>query len=222
MLLPLLRKTIGEPERAQPCVSSAEPLVVEGLSRGGGSPRFDLTIEPGRCVTLSGPSGSGKSSLLRLLVDLDPGTGSARIGSLVRERLPANEWRRLVGYVAADARWWTSPISAHMTDRNEALRLSCELGLSSTIMDSSPENISSGERQRMALVRALILRPRFLLVDEPTSSLDPDSALQVEKLLTRRKQQGMGLLLVSHDADQLQRMADCRYVLSGGRLAPAT
>lgn len=218
MLLSVSRKASSVPESAATYASPLEPLVIKRLSRGNGFPTFDLTISPGTCVTLSGPSGSGKSMLLRLVADLDPGTGSARIGSLIRETLPANEWRRLVVYVAADAGWWTSPVSAHMTDRNEALRLSAELGLPAALMNASPENISSGERQRMALVRALILRPRFLLLDEPTSALDTASMLKVEKLLTRMKQEGMGLLMVSHDPDQVARIADRRYVLSDGQL----
>jgi ABC-type dipeptide/oligopeptide/nickel transport system ATPase subunit len=125
-------------------------------------------------------------------------------------------------YVAADSGWWTSPVSAHMTEPAEALSLSAELGLPAALMEAAPENISSGERQRLALVRALILKPRFLLLDEPTSALDPASTLKVEELLARRKHEGMGLLVVSHDADQVARIADRRYVLSGAGLAEVT
>lgn len=221
MLLSVSRKPPDAPESGASRTPASEPLIAEGLSRGRGFPSFDLAIGPGSCVTLSGPSGGGKSMLLRLIADLDPGTGSARIGGLVREALPANEWRRLVVYVAADAGWWTSPVLAHMADRDEALRLSAELGLPASLMEAAPENISSGERLRMALVRALILRPRFLLLDEPTSALDAASALKVEELLMRMKQEGMGLLVVSHDPDQVARIADRRYVLAGGRLAEA-
>ncbi|MBE0695160.1 MAG: ATP-binding cassette domain-containing protein, partial [Aquamicrobium sp.] len=112
-----------------------------------------------------------------------------------------------------------SPVAAHMADPQEALRLAAALGLPAALMDAAPENVSSGERQRLALVRALILRPRFLLLDEPTSALDPAAALAVEALLARMKREGMGLLVVSHDPGQVARIADRRYLLSGTGLA---
>ena len=195
-------------------LATAEALVVENLSRGDGHCACSLTVAAGRCVALSGPSGSGKSALLPLIADLDPGTGTARIGKLARETVPANQWRRLVTYVAADSGWWASPVSAHMSDPEAALRLVAELGMAGALLDAVAGNVSSGERQRLALVRALIQRPRFLLLDEPTSALDPESVLMVEKLLMRVKREGMGLLVVSHDPAQIARIADRRYVLS--------
>ncbi|MGV6875606.1 ABC transporter ATP-binding protein [Pseudochelatococcus sp. B33] len=203
-------------------LAAAESLVVENLSRGNGHSAFSLTVAAGSCVALSGPSGSGKSALLRLIADLDAGTGMAHIGKLARETMPANQWRQLVTYVAADSGWWTSPVSAHMSDPDAARRLLAELGMSETLMEAVPENVSSGERQRLALVRALIQRPRFLLLDEPTSALDPESTLRVEKLLMRVKREGTGLLVVSHDPAQVARTADRRYVLSRAGLAEVT
>ncbi|MFD2252557.1 ABC-type multidrug transport system ATPase subunit [Pseudochelatococcus lubricantis] len=203
-------------------IAAAESLVVENLSRGNDHPAFSLTVVAGSCVAISGPSGSGKSTLLRLIADLDPGTGTARVGDLKRETIPANQWRRLVTYVAADSGWWTSPVSAHMSDPDAAQHLLAELGMSETLMKATPENISSGERQRLALVRALVQRPRFLLLDEPTSALDPESTLKVEKLLMRVKREGTGLLVVSHDPAQIARIADRRYMLSHAGLAEVT
>lgn len=185
-----------------------QPLVVEGLST------FDLTVASGECVALTGPSGSGKSRLLRLIADLDPGSGTARIGDLVRDTVPANEWRRMVVYVPADSGWWTSPVAAHMADEQGAQRLLPKLGLSAKLMQAAPDDISSGERQRLALIRALILQPRFLLLDEATSALDPASTLKVESLLEEEKRDGMGLLVVSHDPEQVARIADRHYALS--------
>lgn len=217
MLHAVGRDVPNSPER----LAAAQPLVAENLSRGSGHPAFSLTVAAGSCVALSGPSGSGKSALLRLIADLDPGTGTARIAELVRETMPANRWRRLVTYVAADSGWWTSPVSAHMADPEAARRLLAELGMSESLMKAVPDNVSSGERQRLSLVRALIQRPRFLLLDEPTSALDPESTLQVEELLMRVKQEGTGLLIVSHDPAQVARIADRHYVLSRTGLAEA-
>lgn len=191
-----------------------QPLVVEGLSHGQGHCIFDLTVASGECVALTGLSGSGKSRLLRLIADLDPGLGTACIGNLVRESVPANEWRRMVSYVPADSGWWSSPISAHMSDEDGAQRLMARLGLSGKLMEAAPDDISSGERQRLALIRALLSQPRFLLLDEATSALDPASTLKVERLLEDVKRDGMGLLVVSHDPDQVARIADRHYALS--------
>ncbi|WP_303729742.1 ATP-binding cassette domain-containing protein [Paracoccus solventivorans] len=199
--------------------AGTDPLVVENLSWGERFPRCSLTVAPGECVVLTGPSGSGKSRLLRLIADLDPGSGTARIGSLVREAVPANHWRRLVVYVPADSGWWASRVALHMSDEARARRLFPDLALPDKLMDAAPDEVSSGERQRLALIRALILQPHFLLLDEPTSALDPVATLMVEKVLTRAKQDGTGLLVVSHDPEQVARIADRHYALSDCGLA---
>ncbi len=195
-----------------------EPLVVQGLAGRGSRGVLGLTVDPGTCVAISGPSGSGKSTLLRLIADLDPGIGTARIGAMEREAVPASRWRRQVVYVASDAGWWTTPVSAHMPDLPAARSLLAELGMPEALLEASPDDVSSGERQRLSLVRALVLRPRFLLLDEPTSALDQAAILLVEEMLQRFKRGGMGMLVVSHDSAQIARMADRHYVLSAGGL----
>lgn len=198
------------------------PLVATDLSRGEDTRRHSLIVAPGECVALTGASGSGKSRLLRLIADLDPGSGTARIGPLLREAVPAPEWRRLVVYVPADSGWWSSPVAAHMSDPAGARHLLGDFGLPEKLMEAAPDDISSGERQRLALIRALILRPRFLLLDEPTSALDPATTLKVEQALASAKRKGMGLLVVSHDPGQVARIADRHYVLCDTGLAEAT
>lgn len=128
----------------------------------------------------------------------------------------------MVTYVAADSGWWTSPVSAHMPDIEGARKLFAELGLSDALMAADPELVSSGERQRLSLVRALIQKPRFLLLDEPTAALDPASTLSVEALLARAKEDHTGIVMVSHDPEQVARVADRRYRLSEGQLADVT
>jgi ABC-type phosphate transport system ATPase subunit len=80
--------------------------------------------------------------------------------------------------------------------------------------------LSTGERQRLALARALELEPRALLLDEPTSGLDPEAASKVEDLLRRRLAQGVVIVLVTHDRDQAKRIADRRLSMEHGRLRP--
>ena len=182
-------------------------LSARGL-RGALSGPFDLELAPGRCTVLSGPSGIGKSLLLRMLADLDPNQGRVSLGGVSRESLPASTWRRLVTYVAAESGWWEDSVAAHFTDLDAVHPLLPQVNLDPALLQAQVLQLSTGERQRLALLRALVQQPRFLLLDEPTAALDPASRDAVEQLLRRQREQGMGLLLVSHDADQAQRLAD--------------
>ncbi len=183
------------------------PLQAREL-RGALSGPFDLELAPGRCTVLSGPSGIGKSLLLRMLADLDPNQGRVSLGGVSRESLPASTWRRLVTYVAAESGWWEDSVAAHFTDLDAVRPLLPQVKLDPSLLQAQVLQLSTGERQRLALLRALVQQPRFLLLDEPTAALDPASRDAVEQLLRRQREQGMGLLLVSHDADQAQRLAD--------------
>lgn len=183
------------------------PLQAREL-RGALSGPFDLELAPGRCTVLSGPSGIGKSLLLRMLADLDPNQGRVSLGDVSRESLPASTWRRLVTYVAAESGWWEDSVAAHFSDLDAVRPLLPQVNLDPSLLQAQVLQLSTGERQRLALLRALVQQPRFLLLDEPTAALDPASRDAVEQLLRRQREQGMGLLLVSHDADQAQRLAD--------------
>lgn len=183
------------------------PLQAREL-RGALSGPFDLELAPGRCTVLSGPSGIGKSLLLRMLADLDPNQGRVSLGGVSRESLPASTWRRLVTYVAAESGWWEDSVAAHFTDLDAVRPLLPQVNLDPSLLQAQVLQLSTGERQRLALLRALVQHPRFLLLDEPTAALDPASRDAVEQLLRRQREQGMGLLWVSHDADQAQRLAD--------------
>jgi ABC-type multidrug transport system ATPase subunit len=97
-----------------------------------------------------------------------------------------------------------SPSTSPMSRRACLLPAVC---LAPALLDAPVARLSSGERQRLALLRAVLQRPRFLLLDEPTAALDPHSRDQVEALLQRLKGEGMGLLLVSHDPAQAARLA---------------
>jgi len=178
-------------------------------------------VEAGECVVISGRSGCGKSTFLKLIADLIPGIGTVTLGRFQREVVPASAWRRKVIYVASDAGWWTSPVAAHMSDLPAARVFMAMLEMREDLLLASPEEISSGERQRLALIRALILKPCFLLLDEPTSALDQTSAGLVEDLLLKAKARGIGLLVASHDTAQISRLADRHIVMSDAGLLEA-
>jgi ABC-type multidrug transport system ATPase subunit len=92
------------------------------------------------------------------------------------------------------------------------------LGLSTDAFGWEVARLSTGERQRLALIRAFLIRPRVLLLDEPTSGLDPEAANKVENLLLERIAGGLAVLLATHDADQAARLSSRRYGIEGGVL----
>jgi putative ABC transport system ATP-binding protein len=193
-------------------------LVLDGVS-------LELP-EGASCV--AGPSGSGKSSLLRLLnrlADPDSGTVCYR-GVDVRERDPL-ELRRevclvpqlpalLEGSVADNVRYAAALAGREEPDVGRLLALA-ELDRSYAERDAS--RLSVGEQQRAMLARALALEPRVLLLDEPTSALDVDARDAIERTLRHlRERIDVSLVLVTHDLEQARRMASWVVRLDRGRV----
>src|SRR5512140_329166 len=102
-------------------------LTVSGLKRLHISVSFDL--QDGDCVALQGPSGVGKSLLLRAIADLDPNEGTVKLDGVLRETMPAPVWRSKVTYVAAEPGWWADTVRQHFREWGEAVSLVAELGL---------------------------------------------------------------------------------------------
>ena len=192
-------------------------LRVRQLSRPGLAP-FDLDLADGECVALSGPSGAGKTILLRAIADLDPNQGSVSLDGVGREAIPAPQWRARVCYLAAEAGWWADKVAAHFPDGQAAAALLAELSLPPEALGWSVSRASTGERQRLALARVLLLAPRVMLLDEPTSGLDPEAAARVEAILGARLERGAALLVVTHSPEQAGRMARRRLTMDHGRL----
>ncbi|APO52197.1 ATP-binding cassette domain-containing protein [Bradyrhizobium diazoefficiens] len=179
-------------------------LTVSGLKRLHISVSFDL--QDGECVALQGPSGVGKTLLLRAIADLDPNEGTVKLDGTLREAMPAPAWRKRVTYVAAEPGWWSDTVQAHFTDWDDALLLVKRLGLPDDCGPWPIQRLSSGERQRLGLVRALMLRSRVLLLDEPTSALDSASAASVESLISERVSCGTSVVWSTHDDAQARRI----------------
>lgn len=195
-------------------------LRVRGLAFTGVD-QVDFDLERGECVALTGPSGSGKTLLLRALADLDPNAGRVTLDGAARERLPAPRWRRLVGYLPVESGWWADLVGDHFPDRQAAAELATALGLPAKALDWPVARLSTGERQRLALARALIQAPKVLLLDEPTSGLDEQATERVEALLRARLAAGTAILLATHDRGQAARMARRLLRLEGGRVTEA-
>lgn len=190
-------------------------LVVDTLSRPNLQP-VSFTLTAGECVVVRGPSGSGKSLLLRALADLDPSDGRVSLDGVERSAMPAPRWRRLVGYLPAEPGWWGERTVDHFLDWTAQVPLARRLGLADSIGDAPVARLSTGERQRLALLRALERDPRVLLLDEPTAALDPTATASVEALLAERRVAGLALLWVSHDPAQAARIARRALVVEHG------
>ncbi|WP_374316957.1 ATP-binding cassette domain-containing protein [Aquabacterium sp.] len=179
---------------------------------------IDLDLHDGECVALSGHSGCGKSVLLRALADLDPHEGEALLDGQSCASMPAPQWRKQVTYVPAESGWWDDMVRPHFLPEQDLATLLPRVGLAAAAADWPVARLSTGERQRMALLRALRPGVRVLLLDEPTSGLDPDSVLKVEALLQEQLAQGMSILMVTHSPEQAMRLAHRRFRMQDGCL----
>jgi putative ABC transport system ATP-binding protein len=192
---------------------------------------ISLTLEPGDFTALTGPSGSGKTSLLSLIGALDrPTSGTVEVnGELISDGGDHSRYRRdMVGFVFQDhyllpdltarANVELPQVGAGLGRRERASRardLLREVGLEHRL-EVLAHRLSGGERQRVAVARALANDPTLLLADEPTGSLDSESARRVLELLAAvRKRRGMTVLVVSYDRAVAERADTVLHLLDG-------
>lgn len=178
-----------------------------------------LAVEDGACAALTGPSGAGKSRVLRAIADLDPNTGAVLADGLDRAAVSAPQWRARVRFLAAEPAWWAPGIGAHFPAAADVAPLMAELDLPADCLDWPVERASTGQRQRLALIRGLLDDPAVLLLDEPTAALDAAARERVEALLARRMARGTSILVATHDMAQAARLAGTTYRLDAGRMA---
>jgi len=172
----------------------------------------------GQCIAVQGPSGAGKTLLLRAIADLDPNEGLMCLDGRDRSTIAGPEWRRLVGYVPAEPGWWADTVGEHFSQWRAALPFVRELGFPEEAKAWPISRLSTGERLRLALIRALMVQPKVLLLDEPTAALDAASVAAVESLIATRVRAGLAVLWVTHDAGQARRIAGRLLVVKGGQV----
>lgn len=177
----------------------------------------DMVIDAGECVSLNGPSGSGKSMLLRAIADLDPHEGEVYLEGKGANSMEAPQWRRQVALLAAESQWWGDLVAEHfLVSDPEGLEA---LGFPTDVMQWQVARLSTGEKQRLALLRIFCNRPQVLLLDEPTANLDAAAAHKVEQMIEYyRRSQDAAVLWVSHDPAQRTRVATRHYHIQNGRV----
>lgn len=180
-----------------------------------------INVARGECLAILGASGSGKSLFFRAVADLDPNQGEVYLNGQSREDMPAWEWRRQVSYVPAETGWWADRVGDHFDADGELEDLLQVVDLKDAL-GWEVNRLSTGERHRLGIVRALQTRPNVLLLDEPTASLDADMTRAVERLIKQQLARDVCVLLVSHDPEQAKRIADRSMRMTGGRLQPET
>jgi polar amino acid transport system ATP-binding protein len=201
----------------------------------------NLTVRAGETVALIGPSGGGKSTLLRCINGLQSfDSGEIRVGShrllphngkAASQSSPAREARRLLGMIFQDFQLFPhltalenvmeAPVQvmgmSYQQASKEAIKLIESVGLADRVNDY-PRHLSGGQKQRVAIARALAMQPRGLLCDEITSALDPELKQDVLDVLVRLKQEGMTLIMVTHEIGFARRAADRVVLLADGKI----
>ncbi len=176
-------------------------------------------VDEAESLGISGPSGCGKTRLLRCLADLEEHEGILLLDGRPSTEFTPPDWRRRVGLLPTDSQWWEATVGRHF-DTQDPDRLTADLaalGFDTDVMQWRIDRMSSGEKQRLAVLRLLQNRPEVLLLDEPTANLDPDSVGRVENFLRDyQRNSRCAILWVSHDMAQIQRLCDRHLPLQAG------
>ena len=176
---------------------------------------ISLKISPQSCLLIVGPSGSGKTLFLRALADLGPSEGEVYLEGKRREAFRPSEWRTKVGLLPAEVVWWSRKVKDHFRAEPDLWWFQA-LGLPEEAFEWETDRLSSGEKQRLGLLRLLANRPRVLLLDEPTANLDEVNARRVERLvLDYIEKENAAALWVTHDGGQIGRLGGRVLRISG-------
>jgi ABC-type polar amino acid transport system ATPase subunit len=212
-------------------------LHIEGVAKRFGATTvldgIDLRIAPGEVVSILGASGSGKSTLIRCINGLEKLDGGAisvdghRVDDPRQLRLARRgcgtvfQLFNLYPHMTALQNITLAPIEVLKVPRRQAETDARDLLASVGLLDRAdayPAQLSGGQRQRVGICRALAMKPRYLLLDEVTSALDPEMTAEVLAILARLAASGTTMLFVTHEIEFARRISSRIVFLDGGRL----
>ncbi len=215
---------------------SFEGLRAEGLVKRYGRREvvrsLGLEVHPGEVVGLLGPNGAGKTTTFNMIVGgVRPTEGKVFLGEQEITQLPMYRRARLgITYLPQEASIFRKlsvadninaileTVEPDRSARRERLReLLAELGLTEKA-DQRGDSLSGGERRRVEITRALVLNPRYMLLDEPFSGVDPIAVIEIQKIIEQLKERGIGVIVTDHNVRETLRICDRAYIIKDGEI----
>lgn len=183
--------------------------------------QFHLTVEEGKVLSLVGPSGGGKTTLLRMLAGLEKIDAGEVIYNGEAVAIDHLEAQNLLGFVFQDFQLFPhlsvldnlilSPVKTMGMNKAEAEQKALDLLAKLELTEQAsayPHSLSGGQKQRVALARAMMIDPKIIGYDEPTSALDPQLRQEVEKLILQNREAGITQIVVTHDMQFAENISD--------------
>ena len=177
---------------------------------------LSLMVNQGECIGLSGESGCGKTRLLRAIADLDEHEGELQLDEQSWDSIPAHLWRTQVALLPAESQWWFDTVGEHFSADSTVFPA---LGFELDVLQWESARCSSGEKQRLSILRLLANKPRVLLLDEPTANLDESNSIRVERFIAEYIVNNKAIAIwVSHNPNQLRRVSSRQFYIENGSL----
>jgi lipopolysaccharide export system ATP-binding protein len=189
-------------------------------------------VNAGEIVGLLGPNGAGKTTTFNIVVGIvKPGQGQVAFEGKIITKLPMHQRARLgIGYLTQEPSIFRKLTveqnilaileTCSLSAKERQLRLQsllAELDLA-RLAKSKAYTLSGGEKRRLEITRALVTSPKLLLLDEPFSGIDPIAKYEVQKIIRRLKERGLGILITDHDARETLKLVDRAYLIHHGKV----
>ncbi len=231
---PPAAETLAPPD--SPATPNGPTIRTEGLVKNYGHRRvvdgISIKVNSGEVVGLLGPNGAGKTTTFYMVVGLVPATaGRVFIKDLDATHLRMHRRARLgVGYLPQEASVFrkltveenilaiVETLRIKSSDRRALVRHHLDELSLAHLAKQKAYTLSGGERRRLEIARALVTRPRFLLMDEPFAGVDPISVAEVQKIILALRQRGIGVLITDHNVRETLRIVDRAYIIHKGKV----